>query len=118
MSTEKTPPTAPVDAVVIQRFWISWACDAQDHRPLTFPPHEAIRGWWCSGYDADGNAVLCAVVDEVNEGAAMKAIFREWPEAAEFTRAFDWRFIERRDKDWKPGDRFPPSEWMVSRLAG
>lgn len=110
--------TAPPATRVIQRFWISWACTSDDHRPLTFPPHKAICGWWCSGYDADGNAILCAVVDAENEGDAMKAIFREWPEAKRHVREFEWRFIEHRDRDWKPGDRFPASDWMVSRLAG
>jgi hypothetical protein len=103
---------------VIQRFWMSWACASEDHRPLTYPPHDGIRGWWCSGYDGDDNAMLCAVVDAANEGEAMKSVYREWPESEAYTQEFDWRFIEHRDRDWKPGDRFPPSEWMVERLAG
>lgn len=116
MSKKTDVDSASIESMVIQRFWISWACTSEDYRPLTFPPHEAIRGWWCSGYD--DNAILCAVVDAENEGEAMKAVYREWPEAEAYTQEFDWRFIARRDRDWKPGNRFPPSEWMVERLAG
>lgn len=101
----------------MRRFWMSWACDSDDHRPLTYPPNDAIRGWWCSGYDADGNAILCAVVDATSESEAAKAVHCDWPESLEYVRNYDWRFIEPRDGTWKPGDRFPASDWMIDRLS-
>lgn len=99
-----------------KRFWVSWECTANDYRPLSFPPNEAICGWWCSGYSADDNAILCAVVDAENEGGVMKAVYADWPEAENYVREFDWRFFKPQDTNWKPGDRFPASEWMLERL--
>jgi len=92
------------------RYWLSWYEISEDHRPLTFPPGEAILGWWCSGYD-DNASILCAVVEAKSEDAAWEAVAKDWPGP---TRK---RFCEAKDADWKPGDRFPPSEWMVDRFA-
>lgn len=102
----------------MKRYWISWVCAADDYRPLTFPPHEAICGWWCSGRDASDNAILCAVVDAASDSDAAQAIFREWPEAAEAVQQSGWRFMEQRVQGWSPGDRFLAAPWMVDRLAG
>ena len=101
----------------MQRFWMSWLCTSADFRPLNYPPNAGICGWWCTGDDPDGNATLCAVVDAPSDGQAFAAIYREWPEAEEYVREFGWRFVEQREPTWIPGDRFPPSEWMVARLA-
>jgi len=102
---------------VMPRFWVSWIQRTPDHRPLTFPPHEAILGWWCSGYDSDGKAVLCAAVQAEDPTAACAAIFKDWPEAAE-VRDNGWRFFEHdMGDDWIPGDRFPLSGWMKKRFG-
>ena len=92
------------------RYWISWFQPGEDYRPLTFPPNEAIRGWWCSGY-TDTQSVLCAVVDAKSEKEAEDAILMDWPDL------YEWRFIEIKPNGWVPGDRFPPSDWMVERLT-
>jgi hypothetical protein len=47
-------------------YWISWVQPTNDYRPLAYPPHEAILGWWCSGYAEDG-ATLCAMVTAESE---------------------------------------------------
>lgn len=108
--TEKPADTAPK-----QRFWASWLQPTEDYRAVTFPPNEAIIGYWCSGYASGANdesiPILCAVIDAENEEAARAAVLKDWPEWTE------WRFIEPRNPDFKPGDRFPiDSEWMQERF--
>lgn len=93
------------------RFWISWFQPTKDHRPLTFPPNEAIAGWWCSGYNSVDHATICAAVDAESEDDAHEAIKKDWPEAT------GWRFCEQVESEFRPNDRFPPSPWMVPRLA-
>lgn len=105
------PPPAPK-----QRFWASWLQPTEDYRAVTFPPNEAIIGYWCSGYGSDKDdcavPILCAVIDAENEEAARTAVLKDWPAWKE------WRFIEERNPDFKPGDRFPidESEWMQERF--
>lgn len=107
-----------VEPVVMRRFWISWIQRTPDHRPVTYPPNDAILGWWCSGYDSDDNAVICAAVQADDPGRASAAIFEDWPEAAEDMRANGWRFFEHdKGSDWMPGDRFPLADWMKARFG-
>lgn len=94
------------------RFWISWVQRTDDYRSFTFPPKESILGWWCSGYDADEKAILCAVVEAKSVAAAWLAVHAEWPEA-ERSNA---RFCEVKSSDFVPGDRFPLSDWMKARF--
>ena len=92
----------------MKRFWLSWIEPSEDYRPLTFPPNAAILGWWCSGYgDA---AILCAAVEAKSEDAAWKAVAKDWPGTKRK------RFCDEKDAEWRPGDRFPLSEWMESRF--
>lgn len=93
------------------RYWISWHQPTEDHRPLTDPPQPNVLGWWCSGYDADETAILCAVVVAASEGQAHAAIKVSWPEAER------WRFCESCADDWRPRDRFPLKPWMKERLG-
>ena len=125
MSTEETRQSTPVNAVVMQRFWVSWVQPGEDHRPLGYPPNDQILGWWCSGYDSEDNAMLCACV--VGEGEtvgdqmrhATAAIEKEWPEAtAAEQNENGWRFFEQREANWQPNDRFPLSDWMGERFNG
>lgn len=95
----------------MKRFWISWIQPGDDFRPLTFPPNESVCGWWRSG-EIGEMSTLCAVVDAESENAAEDAILKDWPEV------FEWRFCEPKSVGWVPGDRFPPSDWMVARLKG
>ena len=80
---------------------------------MTFPPNNAIRGWWNSGLRMSDDAhTLCAVVDAEDEDAAKNAIQRDWPEAQE------WRFVKEYPDLWTPGDRFPADNaWCKDRLA-
>lgn len=95
------------------RFWCSWIQSGSDIRPYSFPPPESILGWWQSGEKADGSAIICAVVVAMTDSAAMEAITQKtaWPDAGDF------RFIERKESDFVPGDRFPLSVWMQPRFA-
>lgn len=96
---------------LVPRFWVSWVQRSDDHRPLGYPPHEPVLGWWCSGYDSEDNATLCALIEAADEKAAEEVIKKEWPEWTE------WRFIEPRDHDFRPGNRFPLTEWMEPRIS-
>ena len=110
---EKTGRIEPENQAKLNRFWVSWVDSPEDYRPLTFPPNKAILGWWCSGEDLDGNANICALVQARHEADARDAILQEWPEALE---RGDWRFFERVEDNWIPGDRFPLSDWMRERV--
>ncbi len=96
----------------MKRYWVSWVQPGDDHRPLTFPPNDAILGWWCSGYTESDKAILCALVLALSEELARAAIYMDWPEA----KTANWRFVNERDRDYLPGDRFPLSEWMKARI--
>ena len=99
------------EGATMHRYWISWIQPGDDYRPLTFPPNEQILGWWCSGYDADDNATLCAVVSAANDEDAQDAVRTDWPEAEQ------WRFISQREEGFMPGDRFVLEPWMKERLG-
>ena len=92
-----------------KRWWISWHQPTEDYRPLRYPPHNPVMGWWCSGH-ADV-AILCAVVLAEDETEARANIIAEWPEAER------WRFCEEKPDGWVPGDRFPVSGWMAERFG-
>lgn len=84
----------------MSNYWMSWCEPGDDYRPLTLPLPAAIRGWWCSGYDSDDNATLCALVKAESEDDAKALICQFWKPGY-------WRFCEERGDDWLPGDRFP-----------
>ena len=94
-----------------KRFWLSWTQPTDDYRPLSDPPHPQVLGWWCSGYDAAGAPLICALVAASTEAEAKTIIGISWPEAEQ------WRFCEPRDASWVPSDRFPLSPWMVARFG-
>lgn len=92
-----------------RRFWVSWLQPTIDYRPLRYPPFNPIMGWWCSGYDENDVATLCAVVLADDDEEAKFNVLQEWPEAER------WRFCEEKPAGWVPGDRFPLSDWMKPR---
>jgi hypothetical protein len=92
------------------RFWISWHQPTEDHRPLTYPPNTSVLGWWCSGSDEKDRWTLCALVRAGTEADAQAAVLTDWPEAE------DWRFCNEVGTNFQPGDRFPLSEWMKTRI--
>jgi hypothetical protein len=91
--------------------WISWYQPGPDYRPITFPPHDSIMGWWCSGEDMQGNFTLVAHVRAGSMAAARRIIKDKgcWPEAKK------WRFCVPTDHNEPAGGRFIPSDWMISR---
>ena len=92
-----------------KRYWLSWIQPTDDHRPLTYPPNRAILGWWCSG-DTSKGSVLCGLVEAADDAAAKAAVLTDWPEATA------WRFCEEHEPDFRPGTRFPLSNWMLERV--
>lgn len=97
------------------RYWLSWPQPTEDFRPLTDPPDPAVLGWWCSGFDSDDRAILCALVQANTLDAAKGAVRRSWPEAPGKRQA--WRIEDEKHPTWMPGDRFPlDAEWMKQRL--
>jgi hypothetical protein len=96
----------------MSRFWVSWYQPTEDYRPLTYPPNNHILGWWCSGH-AEVGSTICAAIEAENEEAAREAVLKDWPEAFDVE---DWRFINEKPNDWKPGDRFSLSDWMIERF--
>lgn len=95
----------------MKRFWISWYQPTGDYRPLTDPPHPQVLGWWCSGFNSNEDATLCAVVEAADEDDAKLYVRVSWPEAV------NWRFCEEKAADFVPGRRFPLSGWMCERFA-
>ena len=93
------------------RFWCSFIQPTDDHRPLTYPPNEAILGWWCSGYNSEDHAILCALVKAETEGHVWNAIITDWPEA------ITMRFCDQVDKGWRPNDRFVITDWQRERIG-
>lgn len=98
-----------------RRFWLSWPQPTEDFRPLTDPPDARVLGWWCSGYDSQDRATLCALVTGRTMQEAKQAVRVSWPEAPRARG--HWRIEEERDSEWTPGDRFPLDPWMEQRLA-
>lgn len=96
----------------MSRFWCSWYQPGEDYRPITYPPPPNILGWWKSG-ETDEAATLCAVVEADNAVQAIGHIrnAKAWPEANDF------RFADRAEDGWIPGDRFPLSDWMKPRFG-
>jgi hypothetical protein len=97
----------------MNRYWVSWVQVTEDYRPMNFPPHDRVLGWWKSGECEEG-ANLCAVVEGESELDACESIKQEWPECED---GGDWRFFQEVDNDFHPSDRFVLSDWMVPRFA-
>ena len=92
-------------------YWCSWIQKTSDHRPVTYPPNDGVIGWWCSGYDGDDWAILCAWVKAKSQEAAFDVVKQDWPEIEE------WRFCEQKLK-YEASDRFPTAGtmWMQERV--
>lgn len=108
----------------MRRFWIRWTQPTEDERPITFPPNEAILGWWRTGYTCDHTQdlpvvpILCALVEADNQDKAIAAIKQEWPEAEMPPDDLAVWGLVQVELDWlPPRDRFPPSQWMSLRLC-
>jgi hypothetical protein len=97
------------------KYWMSWYEKAHDPRPITYPPNEAILGWWNSGQRCSDNAfTICALVKAESPELAWQAIEKDWPQKA----GFEERFCEARPDDYALGDRFVvDQDWMKERLA-
>jgi len=96
----------------MKRWWISWYVPEEAFVPLTNPPNTEILGWWCTGYDASGRAILCGLVEAPNLVSAKQAIRKDW------AVTISWRFSEERPDDYVLlSDRFPINGWMIGRMG-
>ena len=92
-------------------WWVSWYQPTDDPRPLTWPPHKNILGYWETGYrDSDGAFTLCAYLLACSERIGKRIIKKQWPEAKE------WRFFDRAERNEVDEGRFPMSDWMKPRF--
>jgi hypothetical protein len=94
-----------------KRFWLSWIQPTPDYRPVMDPPNDAVLGWWCTGFDSNDSAILCAGVQASTPSAAKKAIAMDWPEA----EIAVWRFCDVIEPPFKLSDRFPLKGWAKER---
>ena len=92
------------------RYWVSWVESEEDYRPITWPPPSAVKGYWCSGYDADEAPIVCAVIDAENEEQLREILEKDWRPVEG-----DLRFVNEKADDFKPGDRFPIPGWAKDR---
>lgn len=75
----------------LKRYWVSWWSSYGDvSSPFTA---------WTTGYDGEGRASYCAVIDAPSEMDARIEARRYFSDA-------DFRFSNERPADWTPGDRF------------
>lgn len=92
-------------------YWVSWFHHGADYRPITFPPNDAILGWWCTGGSAVGHEYsIVAHVMANNRAEAEAAIVQDWPEA----KQDEWRFFNDSDHT-VPQSRFVISDWSAER---
>lgn len=103
-------PIEVVD-VDLKWFWLSWWEKSHDYRPLTYPPHQPVLGWWKSGENEEAASIVAMVAAE-SEDAAWSAIDLDWP----LLECRDKRFCEQVEKGKLPSDRFPLSDWMKERF--
>lgn len=107
------------------RFWLSWLESAEDYRPLTYPPNEAVLGWWMTGtaYDKatkEGGlegyrgTTICALVSAENEETAKEAIRKDWPGAMSEENT---RFCRQVEPTYLPNNRFKLADWQRERLG-
>jgi hypothetical protein len=88
--------------ITVTRFWVSWVQPTDDYRPVKHPLPAHLH-YWCSGFDASGMPILCAMIDATTRINAEDQLMDYWPEVA----GIEWRVFEEKESDWTPGDRFP-----------
>lgn len=95
-------------------YWTSWVQQSADHRPVVFPPTKNILGWWCSGYDSNDLAILCAWILAIDETDVLTQVQENWPEVKSLS---DFRFLDEKHQ-YSYSDRFKPSasSWIYDRL--
>lgn len=85
-------------------FWISWVT------PFSLASFELHSPWWISGYDSEGNAMICAAVRAASADEATKIIRQAYDDPPVTLML---RFITPQPDDWTPFcDRFPRADWM------
>jgi len=92
-------------------WWVSWVQSTKDFRPMTDPPNATILGWWCTGFDAEERAILCAAVLAKTERDAKRNVAIDWPES----RGAEWRFSQPLES-LELSDRFPLKGWAKERF--
>lgn len=85
---------------VNQRYWTSWWTTSQGDWP------EVPFQFWATGSDMNNRVAVCALLEGPNRWHVEQGVIKYFPDA-------EFRFIEPRDHDWSPGDRFPVYEERV-----
>jgi len=84
---------------VNKRYWTSWWTSVEDGTPgIPFQ-------YWVTGY-RDNLMAVCALLEGPNRWYIEQGVKKLFPDA-------EFRFIEPRDHDWNPGERFPGYEERV-----
>lgn len=93
----------------MKRYWLRWLSNVEDHRPVTYPPNQAILGWWCTGYDSKDNGICVGLVQAYSQEQAWIFVSEDWPEMTADSG-------EEVGIDFPLGDRFPLRDWMKERI--
>jgi hypothetical protein len=92
----------------LSSWWVSWYSDT------SLSAFELHSPYWVTGYDADDNVIVCAMVLADDEGAAKEKIrlaYDEGPHRPDSVAEMRWRFCD--EHEGKPfSERFPQSRWM------
>lgn len=59
-------------------YWISWISVNGEENPIIYPPLPEVMGYWISGYTADDNSTMCALILADDENNAMNIICKYW----------------------------------------
>lgn len=104
----------------MKRYWVSWISGYYADEGCTEPPFKV----WISGqmdrrsnlpkkFEGTDNpkddCTLCAVIDAESPEAIWKAVEKHFPD-------YEERFINEKDSDYVPGDRFPGFDPNRTRL--
>jgi hypothetical protein len=86
----------------MSRYWVSWKEPGEDSRPKKIPHPPEVVAWWESGI-GEGFTTVCAVMDLAEEATeeSITTLLEGYWDPSEF------RFIEPKDDDWRPANRFP-----------
>ena len=99
--------------VRLKKWWIGWE-EPKDMQGKRTKQSRSMS--WSTGLTGYGARTMCALVWAKNELEAERKVsysYQGMPEPGQMT----WRFVERRQPNWLPGDRFPDAERREREFA-
>ena len=86
----------------VQRYWVSWYSGNYDDEGCSAQPFEFLVSGYRGRNDDSGrdDCTLCAVIEAEDEADIWKLISEHFPD-------YEQRFIDPRESDWLPANRFP-----------